>query len=893
MSKNGFNLLKRVLFVTLLTVLVACLSLLMSACECQHEYESEITTAAGCGTDGEITYTCVKCGDVYTEVISATGEHELSDNYVVKEDGHIRKCGNCTYETETTAHSFTNELSRTPSTCTTQGTVVSSCVCGLIHTDKLPLAEHSYTKTVYDDDAHWLVCSVCGTKKPNQDPVEHSFVVNTTTADCEHNGKTVITCSGCTYTKTETQPALGHDLDKSSFSSSSTANGHYYKCNRCSRDVLEAHTLVDCDCPDGYNREATCYREGHQDRQCTVCNWRRHETTPKTDEHDFSTEWSSNGTHHWHACLNGNGECTVRGGEAQHVWVTKTTPATCEQAGREWRECECGAIQSGSIKVLPRLEHDYDTVTTVNPTCTKDGSSHLRCKDCGYETDVKIKATGHSYVEKQYVTDRQGHRRKCDVCGEVESNARNHNWDNGEVISSAVNCGDVSETKYTCTVCKYSYIQTAVKNHNYLTDPDSYIDATCTKYGSHVEVCSSCGDEKTVIDERLGYAEHKAVEHAAKEMTETEPGNRHYWQCTVCLKYFTSHGCVEELTEDQVFTYPPKTVTVDSVGALIAFAADLPEAEPSVDKYQITATVKAVSASSVTISDGTGSIYVWTVERENIETLRVGLRVTVKGALVRIGDEATLDECVIVSCEREEGKYSLFIAAEYSNGELVDMGSTIVTAYNDNASYTVNSNNYNCLTDGEVLNFTVYNYNKNYPVLQKVIVNGKSMTVNGYGFTLTADKQDVDVKFLFGTSNRCSVKINQIDTTVFKGNVVAVDEYVSYEYNGGVNPAGRLYKDSHLTFTVNNANITGINITYDADWLDDNPTVIDNVITAIKASGSETEIEQVLSKSGNKVVLTFNADDGYVALDYFANAVQARVTEIVLFYETSNVISQY
>ena len=319
----------------------------------------------------------------------------------------------------------------------------------------------------------------------------------------------------------------------------------------------------------------------------------------------------------------------------------------------------------------------------------------------------------------------------------------------------------------------------------------------------------------------------------------------------------------------------------------------MPEAEPSVDKYQITATVKAVSASSVTISDGTGSIYVWTVERENIETLRVGLRVTVKGALVRIGDEATLDECVIVSCEREEGKYSLFIAAEYSNGELVDMGSTIVTAYNDNASYTVNSNNYNCLTDGEVLNFTVYNYNKNYPVLQKVIVNGKSMTVNGYGFTLTADKQDVDVKFLFGTSNRCSVKINQIDTTVFKGNVVAVDEYVSYEYNGGVNPAGRLYKDSHLTFTVNNANITGINITYDADWLDDNPTVIDNVITAIKASGSETEIEQVLSKSGNKVVLTFNADDGYVALDYFANAVQARVTEIVLFYETSNVISQY
>ena len=65
---------------------------------CSHSYTSKVTIAATCTTSGVKTYTCSKCGDVYTETIAATG-HNYKDIIVpptCENNGYTRhQCANC------------------------------------------------------------------------------------------------------------------------------------------------------------------------------------------------------------------------------------------------------------------------------------------------------------------------------------------------------------------------------------------------------------------------------------------------------------------------------------------------------------------------------------------------------------------------------------------------------------------------------------------------------------------------------------------------------------------------------------------------------------------------------------------------------------------------------
>ncbi|MBQ3202464.1 MAG: hypothetical protein IJB36_02345, partial [Clostridia bacterium] len=54
-----------------------------------HAYEGEVSTAATCGKDGAMTYTCSICGHSYTEAIPATGKHTYDDEY----DATCNVCG--------------------------------------------------------------------------------------------------------------------------------------------------------------------------------------------------------------------------------------------------------------------------------------------------------------------------------------------------------------------------------------------------------------------------------------------------------------------------------------------------------------------------------------------------------------------------------------------------------------------------------------------------------------------------------------------------------------------------------------------------------------------------------------------------------------------------------
>jgi len=722
---------------------------------------------------------------------------------------------------------------------------------------------------------------MCNAEKPNQTKIAHNLSETTVDPDCVKEGSITSECSDCDYRKVVVIKPLGHDPDKTQFASASTGSGHYYKCNRCQNNVAEPHILVDCDCPDGNNREATCYKTGHQDRQCEVCGWHTHDSLPMTNDHNFSEEWTCNGTFHWHVCLNGDGKCTAKGDEAQHVWKDVKVDATCTENGRQWRECsECGAVQSGSNKTLPKLEHDYRTIEVLREaTCASEGLVKQRCSRCNDEIETVTEMIDHDM--SQYESDINGHYRKCAVCGYTQTTLRNHTWIDD--VKQEATCTTQGLTTHTCKFCKFTYDEQTTKNHHYITDPESYVDSTCTEYGSHKGTCEYCGDVKTFID--AVYADHILKEYPAKDMTETTSGNIHYWQCKVCNKYFSSKDCHEELTEVEVFTYPPTVIMSESIAKLQEFAASLSDGVVSENYYQITAKIEGIITENniLMIGDETKSIYVTLIQQENSSTLKEKDSITLKGKLIKTENDIQLTDCRIISVQSgSETRHSLYFTVTEDSPYL----NIYMQAYDNAQVYMANTNNYNCLIDGEDLTFNYYDYARN-AVLQKVIVNGKSYTATGGTFTVTVT-EDVYAEFVFDTDNYCSVTLREIDTSNNNGNAIVVDEYVSYTYTGYYNKYGRLYSNSHLTFKLENANVTGINIVYDANWLADNPEVLDNTVNAIKANGVKVSVEQGSANGKGKVIISLSAQDAYTALEYFANASQARVAEIIVLYQTNN-----
>ena len=84
--------------------MAAALTVAFAACQCVHDYASEVTQEATCVSDGVITYTCKKCGDSYQVETSKT-EHEL----VSKTEGgtkHSFQCKHCDYKTDPVAHVY-------------------------------------------------------------------------------------------------------------------------------------------------------------------------------------------------------------------------------------------------------------------------------------------------------------------------------------------------------------------------------------------------------------------------------------------------------------------------------------------------------------------------------------------------------------------------------------------------------------------------------------------------------------------------------------------------------------------------------------------------------------------------------------------------------------------
>ena len=218
-------------------------------------------------------------------------------------------------------------------------------------------------------------------------------------------------------------------------------------------------------------------------------------------EHDWATEWSSDGTHHWHECQ--NADCDVTDVSQKEGYGTHTeddpvienkVDATCTANGcyDEVVYCAtCRAQLSRTAKTINALGHDFengsyahdadnhwkkcsrcDATDTQNPhdwnsstvtieaTCTEPGNKHYVCSTCGATKDEAINALGHDYVH---------HNAKAATCTEK-------GW----------------SAYYTCSRCDYTtYKEIAALGHDYVHHNAQA--ATCTAIGWNAyNTCSRC-----------------------------------------------------------------------------------------------------------------------------------------------------------------------------------------------------------------------------------------------------------------------------------------------------------------------------------------------------------------------------------------------------------------
>ena len=170
-------------------------------------------------------------------------------------------------------------------------------------------------------------------------------------------------------------------------------------------------------------------------------------------EHDWATEWSSDGTHHWHECQ--NADCDVTDVSQKEGYGTHTeddpvienkVDATCTAGGSydEVVYCTvCNAELSRTAKTIAATGHDLIRHNAQAATCTAIGwNAYDTCSRCTYTTYNEIAATGHTWTPATCTTPKT-----CSVCSATEGDALGHSWGKWTVITPATEDAEGTERR--------------------------------------------------------------------------------------------------------------------------------------------------------------------------------------------------------------------------------------------------------------------------------------------------------------------------------------------------------------------------------------------------------------------------------------------------------------
>lgn len=415
---------------------------------------------------------------------------------------------------------------------------------------------HSYSdEWTADTVSHWHECE-CGyeTVSVAHTPVEDAAVEPTCTVPGKTAGRH---CSVCGYVieAQEEIPARGHSYSDKWWSDGSN---HWHACSWCLKEpkdiaphIEDAGVVI---------KEPTVTSRGVKRFSCAICGYRmRTEYIPKLEPHthEYSTDWKSDGDHHWH-------------------------------------ECECG-------ERTDEVEHTAEADTAVEPTCTTPGKTEgSHCSMCGYviKAQREIPAKGHSYAEG-WSQDEVNHWRECTECGE-KTDVAAHTEDKGTVTKRPTEEEPGVKT-FCCSVCGRKLREEAIDKlppvhiHEYSADWKS--DEV-----SHWHECK--------CEERAEVAPHLWDDgEVTKAPTSTQEGTRTY-TCTVCARTRTESipatggGSSSSGGGGSVVNKYRVTVDDNLTGGMVTVTAKTAKRG---EKVTVTAEPwEAYTVETVTVTDGRG-----------------------------------------------------------------------------------------------------------------------------------------------------------------------------------------------------------------------------------------------------------------------------------------------
>lgn len=204
----------------------------------------------------------------------------------------------------------------------------------------------------------------------------------------------------------------------------------------------------------------------------------------ETPTHHYSSEWSHNGTSHWHECID-EGYEDLKKDEANHTFVDVVTPPTYEAGGYTTHTCSICNYSYVDSKT-EKLVHHYSSEWSKNET------NHWHaCTDEGYE-DLKKDEASHVYDDD--------HDAICNTCGYERSLGDHTPSDEWDV--------DYQHHWHACTHagCELKF---------------DYEEHDCTPAG----YCETCDEVVSINNIRLDYT---FTERRDENFGTLEPGTYYY-----------------------------------------------------------------------------------------------------------------------------------------------------------------------------------------------------------------------------------------------------------------------------------------------------------------------------------------------------------------------------